>query len=93
MSAGRFNSKERKEHKKEGLTTKDTKNEVKKINHKGHKEHIGREARRIKFLRALSFGIAQDGELVEPRTLRLNHPKGTAIAVPYFVTFALVVVK
>jgi hypothetical protein len=24
-----------------------TKNELKKINHKGHKEHIGREARKI----------------------------------------------
>ncbi|HEX9663384.1 MAG TPA: hypothetical protein VGB27_13930 [Candidatus Binatia bacterium] len=59
---------------------KDTKNEFKKINHKGHKEHIGREARKIKFLRRL-------------RSLRLNHPKGTAIAVPFFVTFVLFVVK
>jgi len=49
--------------------TKDTKNELKKVNHKGHKEHIGRETRKIKFLRPL-------------RTLWLNHPKGTAIAVP-----------
>jgi hypothetical protein len=48
------------------------------INHKGHKEHIGREARKIKFLRPL-------------RTLRLIHPIGTAIAVPYFVTFVLFV--
>jgi hypothetical protein len=31
-------------------STKDTKNELKKVNHKGHKEHIGREARKIKFL-------------------------------------------
>jgi hypothetical protein len=31
----------------------DTKNELKKVNHKGHKEHIGREARKIKFLRPL----------------------------------------
>jgi hypothetical protein len=62
--------------------TKDTKNELKKVNHKGHKEHIGREARKIKFLRPLPFEFAQGGEPVEPRTLRLNHPKGTAIAVP-----------
>jgi hypothetical protein len=41
----------------------------------------------------LSFDVAQDGELVEPRTLRLNHPKGTAIAVPLFVTFVFFVVK
>ena len=27
-----------------------TKDELKKINHKGHKEHIGREARKIKVL-------------------------------------------
>ena len=33
--------------------TKDTKNELKKVNHKGHKEHIGRETRNIKFLRPL----------------------------------------
>ena len=59
-----------------------TKNELKISNHKGHKEHIGREARKIKFLRPLSFDVALDGELVEPRTLRLNYPKGTAIAVP-----------
>jgi len=59
---------------KRGLTTKVTKKELKKVNHKGPKEHIGREARKIKFLRPL-------------RSLRLNHPKGTAIAVPVFVTF------
>jgi hypothetical protein len=46
-----------------------TKNELKKVDHKGHKDHIGREARKIKFLRPLP-------------TLRLNHPNGTAIAVP-----------
>jgi hypothetical protein len=40
---------------------------------------MGREARKIKFLRPLRF-------------LRLNHPKGTAIAVPLFVTFVLFVV-
>jgi len=60
-----------------GLTTK---NEFKKVNHKGHKEHIGREARKIKFLRSV-------------RTLRLNHAKGTAIAVALFVTFAFFVAK
>ena len=59
---------------------KDTKNELKKVNHKGHKEHIGREAGKIKFLRPL-------------RTLRLNHTNGTAIAVPLFVTFVLFVAK
>jgi hypothetical protein len=73
--------------------TKDTKHELKKVNHKGHKDHIGREARKIEFLRPLSFDVAQDGELVEPRSLRLNHPKGTAMAVPQFVTFVLFVVK
>jgi len=45
---------------------------LKKISHKEHKEYIGREARKIKFLRPLSFDVAQDGESVEPRTLRLN---------------------
>jgi len=70
-----------------------TTNEFKKVNHKGHKEHIGRAARKIKILRPLSFDFAQDGELVEPRTLRLNHPKGTAMAVPLFVTFVFFVVK
>ena len=44
---------------KQILTTKRTKSERKKIDHNGHKEHIGREARMIKFLRPL-------------RTLRLN---------------------
>ena len=62
--------------------TKDSKDERKKVNHKGHKEHIRRKARKIIFLPPLSFDVAQDGELVEPRTLRLSHPKGTAIAVP-----------
>jgi hypothetical protein len=71
----------------------DTTNEFQKVNHKGHKEHIGRAARKIIFLRPLSFDVAQDGELVEPPTLRLNHPKGTAIAVPVFVTFVFFVVK
>jgi hypothetical protein len=71
----------------------DTTNEFQKVNHKGHKEHIGRAARKIIFLRPLSFDVAQDGELVEPRTLRLNLPKGTAIAVPLFVTFVFFVVK
>ena len=53
------------------------KHELKKVNHKGHKGHIGREARKITFLRPLrSFGFAQD------KPLRLDHPKGTAIAVP-----------
>jgi len=70
-----------------------TKDELKKVNHKGHKERIGREARELIIFRPLSFDVAQDGELVEPRTLRLNHPKGTAIAVPLFVTFVLFVVK
>jgi len=32
------------------FTTKDTKNELKKVNHKGHKDGIEREARKIKFL-------------------------------------------
>ena len=73
--------------------TKNTKNELKEVNHKGHKEHIGREARKIKLLRPLPFDFAQGGERVEPRTLRLNHPKGTAIAVPLFVTFVTFVVK
>jgi hypothetical protein len=66
--------------KKEGTLhegKKDTKNEFKKVNHKGHNEHIGREARKIKFL----------------RPLRLSHPKGTAIAVPLFVTYVLFVVN
>jgi hypothetical protein len=54
-----------------------TKNELEKVNHKGHKEHIAREARKIIFL----------------RPLRLNHPNRTAIAVPSFVTFVLFVVK
>jgi hypothetical protein len=49
----------------------------KNINHKEHKELKGREARKIKFL----------------RPLRLSHPKGTAMAVPFFVTFVLFVVK
>jgi len=75
---------ERLEHTRaEGM--KDTKNELKKVNQK----HIGQETRKIKFLRPLSFDITQDGELVEPRTLRLNHTKGTAIAVRQFVTIAL----
>jgi hypothetical protein len=82
-----------KDAEKRGLTTKDTKNELKKVNHKGHKEHIGRAARKIKFLRPLPFDLAQGGERVEPRTLRLNHPNGTAIAVPLFVTFVLFVVE
>ena len=60
--------------------TKNTKNELKKVNHKGHKEHIGREARKIKILQPLrdsrSLAFAQD------MSLRLNYPKGTAIAVP-----------
>jgi hypothetical protein len=72
---------------------KDTKNQLKTINHKGHKELKGRETRKIKILRPLSFDVAQDGELVEPRSLRLNYPKGTAMAVPQFVTFVLFVVK
>ena len=76
---------------KMGLTTKVTKNELKKFNHKGHKDHIGREARKMESLRPLrdlrSFAFAQD------MPLQLNHPKGTAIAVPYFVTFVLFVVK
>ena len=70
-----------------------TRSKTKNINHKEHKEHIGREARKIKFLSPLPFDFAQGGERVEPRTLRLNYPKGTAIAVPYFVTFVLFVVK
>jgi hypothetical protein len=78
---------------KSNTTTKNPKNELKKVNHKGHKEHIGREACKIKFLRRLSFDVTQDGELVEPRTWRSNHPKGTAIAVPLFVTFVLFVVE
>jgi hypothetical protein len=45
----------------------------KNINHKEHKELKGREARKIKFL----------------RPLRLSHPKGTAMAVPFFVTFVV----
>jgi hypothetical protein len=60
----------------------DTKKGLKKVHHKGHKEHIGREARKIIFLRPLSFDVTQDGELVERRALRLNHPKETAITVP-----------
>jgi hypothetical protein len=63
-----------------GLTTEHTKIKIKKINHKGHKELKGREARKIKYLRPL-------------HSLRLNHPKGTAIAIPIFVTFVLFVVK
>jgi hypothetical protein len=41
---------------------------------KRDKELKGREARKIKFLRPLSFDFAQDGELVEPCSLRLRHP-------------------
>jgi len=55
---------------------KGTKHELKTLNHKGHKEFIGREARKINL-----------------RSVRLNFPKGTAIAVPLFVTFVLFVVK
>ena len=54
-----------------------TKDELKKVSHKEHKGHIGREARKRKSSRAL----------------RLNHPSGTAIAVPYFVPFVLFVVE
>ena len=54
--------------------TKDAKNKRKKINHKGHKELKGREARKIKFLRPLPFDFAQDGELAELCSLRLRHP-------------------
>jgi hypothetical protein len=59
---------------------KDTKNQLKTINHNGHKELKWRETRKIKFLRPLL-------------TLRLIDPKGTAMAVPQFVTFVLFVVK
>jgi hypothetical protein len=55
--------------------TQDNKNELKKINHKEHKELIGREARKINFLRPLPIDFAQGGELVEPCSLRLNRPK------------------
>ena len=51
-----FNHKERKGRREEGTHhegTKDTKNELKKVNHKGHKVHIGRKARELKFLRPL----------------------------------------
>jgi len=49
--------------------TKDTKIKLKKINHKGHKELKGRDARKINFLRPL-------------RSLRLNHPKGDSYSRP-----------
>jgi len=55
--------------------TKNTKNKLKKINHKGHKELKGREAREIKFLRPLPFDFAHGGELVEPCSSLLRHPK------------------
>jgi hypothetical protein len=48
------------------LTTRITKNNLKKVNHKEHKGHIGREARKIEFL----------------RPLRLNHPKGDGYSRP-----------
>ena len=53
---------------------KNTKNKLKKINHKGHKELKGREAREIKFLRPLPFDFAHGGELVEPCSSLLRHP-------------------
>ena len=49
-----------------------TKDELKTINHKGHKELIGREARKIIFFRPLPFDLAQGSERVEPHSLRLN---------------------
>jgi hypothetical protein len=42
--------------------TKDTNDKLKKINHKGHKELKGREARKIKFQCPLPFDFAQRGE-------------------------------
>ena len=51
--------------------TMNTKNKLKKINHKGHKELKGREAREIKFL---PFDFAHGGELVEPCSSLLRHP-------------------